>query len=116
MTISPSVGTSGTTFRIEMPKINTTTTAPYLQAMMFGPTGPDCTFWDSHAPSAIIPTGQPATAGGRDVYQYTFSPSAIHRTTWCAGTYQVQITPLQLTTGTSKTLAGRSATYFTVGR
>ncbi|HWE13503.1 MAG TPA: hypothetical protein VG365_08330 [Solirubrobacteraceae bacterium] len=42
--------------------------------------------------------------------------SAIHRTTWCSGTYEIQITPLQLTSGASKSLAGTSAAYFTVRR
>jgi hypothetical protein len=116
MTVAPSQGTSRTDFRIETPRINAITTAPLLQATMFGPTGPDCTFWASHAPSAIIRAGHLATAASQPVYEYSLPPSAIHRTTWCPGTYEMQITPIQLTSGASKNLAGPSAAYFTVRR
>jgi hypothetical protein len=116
MTVTPAHGTPQTAFRIQIPRFNPSTAGPFLQASMFGPTGPDCTFWASHKPAAVTTTGRLATAASKPVYEYTLPPTAIHRATWCAGTYELQITPLHLAPGGSNALAGPSAAYFTVRR
>jgi hypothetical protein len=119
ITISPASGTVNTGFEVYAPRPKDTAAvkpAPFPQAIIFGPTGPDCTFWASHAPIAFIPPGQPFTAKGQPVYRYRLLPSAIHRTTWCPGRYQLQVTPLTSTTGASQHLAGPSAAYVTVTR
>jgi hypothetical protein len=116
VTITPTRGSSSTAFRVKIPKPTNATVAPFLQATMYGPTGPDCTFFASHNSQAIIPAGHIISDAGKPVAEYSLLPSAIRRTTWCPGTYELQITPLRLTTGASQDLAGSSAAYFNVRR
>jgi hypothetical protein len=62
----------------------------------------------------MIPAGRSTTVAGRPVYRYRLTAAAIQRAGWCPGRYQIQVTPLTLTSGASQNLAGPSATYFTV--
>lgn len=119
VTVTPSAGGAGTAFSIEIPRpaiSSSSATAPFLQAMLFGPTGPDCTFWNSHPPTAIVPPGRPTTVEGQPGFRYQLLPTAIKRARWCPGRYQLQVTPLSPAGGTARALAGPSATYFTVAR
>jgi hypothetical protein len=119
VTVTPVSGDAGTSFAVAIPvprSARASGTAPFLEALLFGPTGPDCTFWSSQVPSAAVTGGQLMTAGGRSSYEYRLTASAVHHASWCAGRYQLEVTPVSLGRRGSQDLAGPSATYFTVDR
>jgi hypothetical protein len=87
--------------------------APRLMAQMFGPTGPDCTFWASRPPVARIPDGT-ITRGSHPLAVYGITPHAVNRSTWCAGRYQILVSTANSTTAGAIVPRSFAAVYFTV--
>lgn len=114
--ITPRAGTPTTTFTIQtrLNHITTTSTAPAMTAEMFGPTGPNCTFWASRPPIARIPPGTVTRSGAGAVAAYQITPTAIGRHTWCPGRYQLMINPTTTLPGHSSVPRSFAATYFEI--
>lgn len=114
--ITPRTGTPTTTFTLRT-RLNhpaTTSTVPALAAEMFGPTGPNCTFWASRPPIARIPPGTVTRSGTGAVAAYQITPNVIGRRTWCPGRYQLMINPATTVPGHSSVPRSFAATYFEI--
>ena len=115
MTLAPSTGTPTTTFTVRLALAQTrhaAQRAPDLQAAMFGPTGPDCTYWRSQPPAVRIPAGTLTRNHGDALATYRVSPAAIGRSSWCPGRYQLMLTAVRSSpwTGVPRSF---TAAYFT---
>ena len=89
-------------------------TAPGMAAEMFGPTGPNCTFWASRPPLAQIPPGTVTQSVPGALAAYQITPNVIGRHTWCPGRYQLMISPSTTTPGHSSVPRSFAAIYFEI--
>jgi hypothetical protein len=114
--ITPRAGTPTTTFTIQtrLNHITTASTAPGMAAEMFGPTGPNCTFWASRPPLERIPPGTVTQSASGALAAYQITPNVIGRHAWCPGRYQLMINPTTTTTGHSSVPRSFAAIYFEI--
>jgi hypothetical protein len=114
--ITPRAGTPTTTFtlRTRSTRITTASTAPGMAAEMFGPTGPNCTFWASRPPLERIPPGTVTQSASGALAAYQITPNVIGRHAWCPGRYQLMINPTTTTPGHSSVPRSFAAIYFEI--
>jgi hypothetical protein len=92
--VTPAIGRAHTAFTLELPApagASGTRSAALPNAFIFGPTGPNCSFWASRSPIARIPPGTASLREGVLTDAYTLTPAAINRSSWCPGRYQIML-------------------------
>jgi hypothetical protein len=95
--LTPATGPAHTVFTLSLPAppgASRTQPAGVPMASVFGPTGPNCSYWVSRAPFARIPAGTVSVRDGVLTNTYTLAPSAINRSAWCPGRYQIMLSPI----------------------
>lgn len=117
--IAPRAGSRATMFEITLhaPPGSHAARAPSVIDNVFGPTGPNCTYWMSRPSDARIPPGTVSTTPTGTAYTYQLGATAIGRSDWCTGRYELLFTPLpaHASEGALRTaMHFQVATYFQV--
>jgi hypothetical protein len=91
--ITPRTGTPTTTFHIAVHSTHTSRSAAAapLIAAIDGPTAQGCRAYLLPSPIAQLTRGVAIHASAHTVYRYDLPSTAIGRTAWCPGRYQLQI-------------------------
>jgi hypothetical protein len=91
--ISPRAGTPTTTFRLAVHSTHAgrRAAASSLMAQIDGPTAPGCRAYLLPPPIAHLTRAGAIHAAGHVAYRYDVPSTAIGRTAWCPGRYQLQI-------------------------